>query len=472
MKDKYTYDLIEGISENENLELDFDNFFSEEELNSIDVDNNKIKNRTYEKIGDSKIKKYKNKKILNLVASIALILLIGTPVALAFVNQLYKYDKSSGSIIKSDVELYILDKPITKKIGNGEITINSFVVNPKDESVEIGQVAKNISGFEYKKGNLIVDDKNISNSTYDKAGSSWDSHTYIPFKYKNNKEFKYEIILMDIEKNTTKVSFDINLEKATSVEEYNKHLPKEVKNNIVLSTITREEENYLYAELMAIPNVENFNFRVDHYGNHINENKGSNIFLVDANGEKVEGEYFIDDNKYNEFKFDTSNLQKPYTIEIDKIQVSSTENEGKKINLPKLKFGESVDLNKMINIEDTNNIITKESHNVLIKKVSRKEVEGCDTYVLDVEYPDNKKAKIKIDSLNILSNISWFGFGKFDFSSSSQEKLGDGSSATICIYLSNRDDKNYKGKEKVKSVGFKMSGYSYTVGGPWKLKID
>lgn len=471
MKDKNVFDMIEENCIYEELEINFDGFFSEEELNEINLDNEKIKNMTYEKIGKYNIKKYKSRKIVNLIASIVIIILIGTPITLAFVKELYKYDKSSGTIIKSDFELYILKEPITKKVGDGEITVKSFTVNPNEESIEIGEIAKNISGFENIKEDIIVDGKNITNSTYSNVGSAWEQGKYIPFKYDNHKDFKYVISLMDSNKKITKVEFNIDLEKATSIEEYNKQLPKDIKNNVVISAITKEDKNYLYTELMAIPNVENFNFSVNYYGNHINEHKGSSIFLVDANGIKVEGEYYLENNKYNEFRFDISNLQKPFTIEINKINVSSENTKGQQVNLPKLKYGESINLNQVINIEDKNNIITKESSSVVIKQVSRKEVEGCDSYVLDIEYPENKDASIKIDYLDILSNLSWFGFGKFDFSSSSQEKVNGDLYSRVIIYLSNKDDEEYKGKEKLQDIGFRMSASSYTIKGLWKLKL-
>ena len=473
MNDKYTYDLIEGIKDLQNLELDFDDLINEDDIESIEVDVNKIRKMTYKKIGESKMKKYKHKKILTLVASIALVLIIGTPVALAFVEQLYKYDKSSGNIIKSEKPLYGLEKPITKNVGNGKVTLNRFVVNVEENTLLIDEDAENIVDFEYFKSEIIVNGKDILEDTYTKITSnSWSKSTGRPFKYNEGDKIEYVIDFMDSEKNITKVKFDIDLVKATSVEEYNKNISKDIKDNVVLSAITKEENNYLYVEFMAIPNIENFEFTIDNYGNNINEDKGSGIFLVDKNNKKVEAEYVTEGNKNNTFKFDIHNLQKPFSIEVDEIHVNNENRNGKKVKLPKLKFGESIKINKIIDIEDKNNVLTKESHSVKVNTVERKNVQGLDSYVLDIQYLDNKDTNIELKGVNIDPDISMFGLGKFDFSSSSQEVSKDGKFRNICIYLQNDSDKNYKGRNKVKSIGFKMIPSSYVIKGNWKLEIS
>lgn len=475
MKDKYTHDLIDSLN-SEDLILDFD-LINEEELDKIVVDTESIKKKTYEKIGISKMRKYKTKKFINIATSILLAFIICTPVALAFMNKIYKYDKSSGSIIKSESPIYVLKEPITKKIGKGEITVNSFLVIPDEETIEIDETASNIVGYEKLKSDIMVNGKDITDKTFDDyedIGSSWQKKTGVPHKYKKDDKYEYVITLMDEDKNTEVLRFDIELEEAKSVEEYNSSVPKDTKNNIVLSAITKEEDNILYAELMAIPSIDAFSFEVDWYGNHINENKGSNIFLVDANGKRIEADYYRDSNKSNEFMFNISNLERPFTIEVNDIHVSSNENKKTEVKLPKLKFGESIEYNKVVNLYDENNLLTKESHNVLIKSISRKDTDKVDSIVLDIEYIDNKNSNTKLESVGVKPNISWFGFGKFDFGSSSQDRYREDNydTSTICIYLNNVDDKSYEGRNKARSVGFKMSANDYKVEGPWKLIID
>ncbi len=300
--------------------------------------------------------------------------------------------------------------------------------------------------------------------------SSWSGSIGTYFDYKDNSKYEYVISFKDYKDKVTEVRFDIKLEEATSVEEHNKNLPKDVKNDVIMSAITKEEENTLYAEFMAIPNVENLDFVVDNYGNHIYVlEKGTNIFLVDANGKKVEGKY-VEENNSNRFKFDTRDLKKPYTIEVNEINVTNPSNVGKRVKLPRVKFGESINYSKVINIEDENNILTSQSSNILINKIERKKLNNEDTYVLNLEFLDNKNSNIKLEHLNLISDISWFGLGKFDFNGYSQNWLSDGSKTRIKIHLGNMDVENYNPKNK--TIGFEVSGASYIIKGPWKLKIN
>ncbi|MDY2738163.1 hypothetical protein, partial [Intestinibacter sp.] len=107
MKDKYTHNLIDGLDETELLKLDFDELIDDDELNELVVDINNIKKKTHEKIGIKNIRKYKKKSIAKFIATIALILLIVTPITLAFVNNFYyKYDSNSGHILESKKPIY------------------------------------------------------------------------------------------------------------------------------------------------------------------------------------------------------------------------------------------------------------------------------------------------------------------------------------------------------------------------------
>lgn len=288
MKDKYTQKLIEGIENIDKLDFKFDDFNEAIKLDKKDIEN--IKKKTYDKIGKSNLKKYKNKKIRTLIASISLILIIGTPTIMALVDHLYKYDISSGKIIKSEEAIYILKEPITKKVGDGNITIDSFYIDTQEDKIIINETAKNIKGFEYIKSGLMVNNKDIINDTYTKLGeNSWTKHTgtYLNNKYDKNDKVKYIIKLKDKNDNITKVEFDIDLVEAKSVEEYNKNIAKDTKNDITLSALTTKENDNLYVDFMAIPKNENMHFEVYNYGNDVNKNIGSGIYLIDDNGKKI-----------------------------------------------------------------------------------------------------------------------------------------------------------------------------------------
>ena len=65
-------------------------------------------------------------------------------------------------------------------------------------------------------------------------------------------------------------------------------------------------------------------------------------------------------------------------------------------------------INKIINISDSNNIISQESSEVLIKSVKRTNSDGEEACNMNLYYPDNKKSSIKIRILNINPILSSF----------------------------------------------------------------
>lgn len=471
MKDKYTQKLIEGIDNIDKLDFKFDDFNEDIKLDEKDIEN--IKNKAYEKIGKSNLKKYKNKKIRTLVASISLILIIGTPTIRALVDHLHKYDISSGKIIKSEEAVYILREPITKKVGDGSITIDSFYIDTKDENIIINETAKNIKGFEYIKSELRVNNKDIMKDTYTKLDENiWTKHTgtYLNNKYNKNDKVKYIIKLKDKNNNITKVEFDIDLIEAKSVEEYNKNIPKDTKNDITLSALTTQENDNLYIDFMAIPKNENMHFEVDNYGNDINKNIGSGIYLIDSNGKKIEGEYVLEGISNNRFKFNTKELEKPYKIEVSSIEIGINREGQKlkstKVKLPKLKVNEKLEIYKTIDIKDKNNELTFKNSKVIIESVERKIINKEDIYNIKIAYPDNKDNNVKINYISIDPIPSILGGFKFNFASSSQDAIKDGMYGNINIYMSNK----YKGKPR--GVEFYISPSNYTVKGRWKLKLN
>ena len=502
MKDKYTHNLIDGLDEIELLGLDFDGLIDDDDLNELDVDIDKIKKRTHEKIGIKNIRKYKKKSIAKFIATIALILLIGTPITLAFVNNFYyKYDSNSGHILESKKPIYILKEPIVKEVNGGEIKIINATVT-EDESYEdfydgllhplgkfisyiyggyeppsdinIDYTISNISGFKYIKMDIIANGKNITNhdKEYDTL-SNISGCIGSTFYSEENNKFKLIVTLMDSDKKTKKLEFDLELEKAKSVEEYNENIPKDTENNITISAITKEEKNnQLYAELIAVPTLQNFNFEVDTFGRDIYDNKGSNIFLVDSNGNKIEGQYVEDDIKNNIFKFDTTGMKKPFTLEINEISVTNENNSRVKISLPKLKFGQSLELNKKVDIENKNNLLTKENHNVIINKVERNNIDGLDSYIIEIEYPNNKNSNFKILDLDLGYPFFSLPFTDMYYSSISQSYANSESKSSIIVDLQDQNDHNYTGRDKPKGVKFTISPYTYSINGNWRLNLD
>ena len=469
--DKDIYDLIDNMKNLEELDFNFENI-EEENLSSEDME--KIKEKTYEKIGNQNIKKYKLKNLSRFIASIILVVFLGTTAVIAIASQLHKYEPSSGKIIKSETPIYTLSEPITKKVKDGEITLSSFILNPEEERFDAEEEGRNIN-YEHIKREVRINGKDILEADYkewDDMGSDWTLSIGRPCEYKEGDKVEYIVIIKDKLGKETKIDFQLKLSEATSVEEYNKNLPNATNNNVTISAMTKEENNMLYADLIAISTKENMDFEVDSFGDYDFENNKVNIFLTDAKGKKVKAEA-VESRDGSKLKFNIENLQKPFIIEIKELNVCSDNLKGEKVTLPALDINEEQSINKLIDIEDKNNYLTKESSKVLIKSVKRVKGEEENNYKLTLDYPDNKNSSIKIKGINVDPDLSFVelikgmvsSYNSMNLSGSSQELSEDGIYKEITLEYSNKNN-----KENVKPK-LKISGYDYIIEGHWELVI-
>ena len=266
--DKEIYNLIDNIENLEKLDFDIENIGEEENLSSGDIE--KIREKTYKKIGNQNIKKYKFKSLSRLIASIVLVTLLGTTAVVAIASQLHKYELSSGKIIKSETPIYTLSEPITKKVKDGEITLNSFILNPQEERFDAEEEGRNVN-YKYIKREVRINGKDILEADYEEwndMGSEWTLSIGRPCEYKEGDKVEYIVIIKDKSGKESKIDFQLKLSEATSVEEYNKNLPNATNNNVTISVMTKEENNTLYADLIAISIKENMDFEVDSFGDY------------------------------------------------------------------------------------------------------------------------------------------------------------------------------------------------------------
>lgn len=464
MKDKDIYNLVDDVEEVDKLDFDY-NDWQEADLSDKDIE--KIKNKTYEKIGKSKVKKNKNRKLLGFVASISLVVLLGSSIVFALVGNKYKYDSASGQIIKSESPIYILEEPMNKKVNDGEIIITSFIANPDEEHIVVNLEMKNIKGYEYIKHEIKVNGKDILNNSYDKLDDySGTASIGGIYEYSEGDKIIFSVLLKDSSNKVNHIDFNIDLVEATSMEQYNKYLPNDTNNNVTVSAIAKEEKDILYIDLKAIPNVDSLDFQLDSFGNYMVINNKTNMFLTDANGKKVELEPEVEDSSGTNFNVNIKDLQKPFTLDISHINVEADNLRSVKVKLPYLKLDQRKKINKVINIGDSNNIISKESSKVLIKSVKRTNHGEVDYYNMNLDYPDNENASIKLRSLNIdpvMSPINLFR----------SNMIGSSQTASLEDYICRDTTVDFsKSDKEYAKESFYISGFSYTIEGKWKLKID
>ena len=153
VEDKDVYEVIDELIKNElenNINISEDEIFNKELENNFKLDEefkNRIKLKVKKSISNNKNDKYLRLKKLSIIASIVCILTVFPLVVKAIVDKVYNYVDTTGQVIKSDSVVYKLDNPITKNKNNNTITLESFVLNTKDKTVNmkisgIGQIPK------------------------------------------------------------------------------------------------------------------------------------------------------------------------------------------------------------------------------------------------------------------------------------------------------------------------------------------
>ena len=106
---------------------------------------------------------------------------------------------------------------------------------------------------------------------------------------------------------------------------------------------------------------------------------------------------------------------------------------------------------------------------MLIKKIERKNINNIDTYILHVDYPDNKNANKKLQYINSMQYENWIGITSFNYSSCSQDALKNETSTVLKYDLQEINDKT---KDKPQGLKINISPGTYIVQGKWKININ
>ena len=329
MEDKDVYEVIDELIKNElenNINISEDEIFNKELENNFKLDEefkNRIKLKVKKSISNNKNDKYLRPKKLTIIAFIVCILTVFPLVVKAIVDKVYNYVDTTGQVIKSDSVVYKLENPITKNKNNNTITLESFVLDTKDKTVNmkisgIGQIPKK-DYTTIKIGNENID------TTFYGIGSSGNEWKYeISSNYNlNYSNENIEVILYLDDKTNFKLNF--SLIKSDAVSSYKDLGPSDTKNNVEIVSVVKEEGNLL--DVNFISSIEEKDLQVMDYGNPYNYNEKTNtydyeVILRDKKGKEVEGKIVQHGDRSNNFTFDTSNMEKPYKIIIPKITLA------------------------------------------------------------------------------------------------------------------------------------------------------
>ena len=467
MEDKDVYEVIDELIKNElenNINIREDEIFNKELENNFKLDEefkNRIKTKVKKSISKNKNDKYLRIKKLTIIASIVCILTVFPLVVKAIVDKVYNYVDTTGQVIKSDSVVYKLENPITKNKNNNTITLESFVLDTKDKTVNmkisgIGQIPKK-DYTTIKIGNENID------TTFYGIGSSGNEWKYeISSNYNLNYSNENIEVSLDLD-DKTNFKLNFSLIKSDAVSSYKDLGPSDTKNNVEIVSVVKEEGNLL--DVNFISSIEEKDLQVMDYGNPYNYNKKTNtydyeVILRDKKGKEVEGKIVQHGDRSNNFTFDTSNMEKPYKIIIPKITLApyGVVQSSKVIKLPIPKNGETINLNKEVVIENNRDYgFNNENNSFKIKKIKRYD-ENIRIYL---DFNKNNKV-IKRRTLNVEIQEGVFGNSSNGCSMTFTQKNEDAILDIIDVTPKNINKRNMK---------IKFSDGEFVLYGPWEMEI-
>ena len=467
MEDKDVYEVIDELIKNElenNINISEDEIFNKELENNFKLDEefkNRIKLKVKKSISNNKNDKYLRLKKLTIIASIVCILTVFPLVVKAIVDKVYNYVDTTGQVIKSDSVVYKLENPITKNKNNNTITLESFVLDTKDKTVNmkisgIGQIPKK-DYTTIKIGNENID------TTFYGIGSSGNEWKYeISSNYNINYSNENIEVSLDLD-DKTNFKLNFSLIKSDAVSSYKDLGPSDTKNNVEIVSVVKEEGNLL--DVNFISSIEEKDLQVMDYGNPYNYNKKTNtydyeVILRDKKGKEVEGKIVQHGDRSNNFTFDTSNMEKPYKIIIPKITLApyGVVQSSKVIKLPIPKNGETINLNKEVVIENNRDYgFNNENNSFKIKKIKRYD-ENIRIYL---DFNKNNKV-IKRRTLNVEIQEGVFGNSSNGCSMTFTQKNEDAILDIIDVTPKNINKRNMK---------IKFSDGEFVLYGPWEMEI-
>ena len=415
-------------------------------------------------------RKSNNKKKIIAVASVALLLIV-TPLGVKAVKDIfYTYIPSTGNIVSTDNVIYLLDKPINKKIGTRKVTLNEVSYDKESKTIMVsvqgnGQLPSNKAIIKINKDKIKSNTSNISKLDDTSINASWGG-TYF-FEY--NKKYDENNIKLELTlDNGSKAEFNCKLSKAKQVNNINELGPSAINKNIEITAILEEEDNKL--DVTFLNNLPQDMISVS-YGkapypinNDLDKTDDGIITLKDSNGNISKLRLAQDSNllAYNRFYIDTKNLKKPFTLEIPYIQIITHKNLNSSdiIELPIPDNNERISINKTIMINTKDEMFKDANSEVNIISIQR----DGENYTIELDYPDNKDRDVKmLDCVVVPAGKSIKSQGEEWFEGGLSGSISKDGNRTITFKLP------YPDSDK---LFVKVLGNEYKVKGPWSIKIQ
>lgn len=493
MEDKDIKKIIDNIKENANLNVNGESNYDEQILkieeevffsNIDDIDNDikeNIKVNVYDKLDKEEStvtnmnikkyyqiknnKKYNYSKIAGIIVILSVTLLIGAPVVMATINNFYNYIPSTGSVVKSEGKVYIIENKIDENIKGIDINIECFTIDTGSNSILVkieGKSQVNLSDKERERLLELFERAtiNIGGTTLKSSdlGEGWGDKEFTStnefngdFEYIQGDKITYTIYFDD----NIQKDFDIKVKEAKTIDDYSKLGPSDKKEGILITAMIEEKDNIL--DVTFLNRTEISNGDIMSYGKEFVNEYETGVTLKDSTGKVVDGKLIFHNDRSNHFEFDTTNLIKPYIINIPQVNISAygviKESEKIKIKLPKEGI---LEFNKKVKLKHDNDKIVESNDLVNIKSIEKT---NNNEYNIELDFPNNRNSKIKIRSISLDATRKLFGRDFTGYGSVISEE-GIMENASI------EPESSIK-----KSIEFVIHPNEYIIEGNWNIEI-
>lgn len=454
------------MKEDKNIDIDIKKMLEENDNIVVPKEISEGIDSTLEYINKNN-KKHNYKRKLAIASTIGILLITAPFVAKASIEKLYKYIPGEGNVMAAEGKLYILEESITKQKGNADITLSGVVFNEEANEIEVkveGEFAE-----PNKHAKINVNGKSKLGEGYITSGSSGgrepDKWIYkYTFKYKekyNDDNINIEVSWDD----GRSVDYDIKLKEAKSNSDYKDLGITDTKLNIGITGFVKEKENVLDVNFVSDirPTNEGLYYGMIEYPTDdwsLNRETEGIITLTDSQGKVVKGKLIRHEDRENHFRFDTSGLVKPYTINIPHINIL-TRGEvaiSDEIELNIESYMVETNINKVIELKDIDDLYKYGNKKVkLIKGVKNGNI-----YNIELEYIYDKTNPIKIEWISMVPS------GK----SIKEEEWFDSGTSTSYIDENKVQISFELPYENDNKLYIKLKDNAYAIEGNWNLVIE
>lgn len=444
-----------------------------EEEGSLEIDKNRIKGKTFNKLGlnQTKVKSKPEKKRSGkwLVAAALLIIMMSTLFSrdvIAGIIKVFQYIPGINMIVedKGDVDRYVLRDIVRVDRDGKSFDIVSVMVENEKNLILVslrgeGEPYQDVS-VEFKDGRTY----NLSMSSAGGGGSTWHGDFMYEKRYapKETEDFNYkegqEINIILGSNNDIKVP--VVLKRAEVYESYEQLGPTAMKNGLSITAIPKLKDGTLRVNLLTpLPNKTNiyeYGLSPDHnseykYMGILNEGitlKGSRNNVIKA--EAGLSSYMT---PLDEFTFDIKNSNlSDYSLVIPYVKMAYVVNRDIKIDVPRV--GETINLD--------NNVFDFNGYKLKINSIERRKKDEV-TLKIDTNYDETKEESLyeikfwtKTPFIGPPVSKSWRG----NYATEDEKVIGPMKEITIFL---KRDD--------IKKLTINIWRIITVKRGPWEIKL-